>query len=434
MAQDQEFKTTLHEAFDASMALVGPFEHQPHLAVAVSGGADSMALALLTQGWVDARSGRITCLVVDHGLRDTATTEAEQTKERLARCGISATILTWVDDKPEHGIQAVARDARYRLMEDWCRDHGILHLLVGHHAGDQAETVLMRLERGSGPDGLAGMSMIVERQACRIVRPLLGVDKQDLMDFLQARGMVWVEDPSNRNPQFARTKVREELDQNPARRAGLLASARRFAQLRDYMEDASAKWLAQHVRLDPSGYALVDKIAFIDAEPDIRQRALQSLAHGIGGPMYRPSAADIEPLTEALLRDKGAAVARAVFSPRGQRIMVYRENRNLPHPVRVSGSSQTQSVLWDRRFRIEIAPQRDDLTIMPWAHVSGGHVDRSLCLDRAPRIPHSALAVLPTVRLGQKNWLPSPGRDAQHGVAVRFFPSAPIGGTGFFVA
>ena len=292
----------------------------------------------------------------------------------------------------------------------------------------------MRLERGSGPDGLAGMSMVVERQACRIVRPLLRVDKQDLMDFLQTRGMCWIEDPSNRNPQFARTMIREELVQNPQRRAGLLTSAGRFAQLRHYMEDVSAKWLAKHVRLDPCGYALVDKMALINAEPDIRQRALQSLAYGIGNPTYRPSAADIEPLTEALFCDKGATVARAVFSPRGRRIMVYRENRNLPKPLLISRSCQKQSVLWDRRFRIEIAPQREDLTIVPWAHVSDDRVDHSQPLNRAPRLPHSALAALPFVGLGQENWLPFPGKRAQHGVAVRFSPTAPIGGTGFFVA
>src|SRR5690606_1378938 len=121
------------------MDRLGPFEPAPVLAVAVSGGADSMALALLADRWARRRRGKIVALTVDHGLRPGARAEARAAHRRLAALGIEAHLLVWGGAKPKTGIQAAAREARYRLMAGWCRRHGVLHLLLGHHREDQAE-------------------------------------------------------------------------------------------------------------------------------------------------------------------------------------------------------------------------------------------------------------------------------------------------------
>ncbi|HZD25370.1 MAG TPA: tRNA lysidine(34) synthetase TilS, partial [Alphaproteobacteria bacterium] len=144
--------------FAALMAPFAPFEATPALAVAVSGGADSLALALLADGWARRRGGVATALTVDHGLRPEAAAEARRVGRWLAARGIPHRILRWRGDKPATAVQAKARAARYALLADWCRRHGVLHLLTAHHRGDQAETVLMRLAHGSGVDGLAGMA------------------------------------------------------------------------------------------------------------------------------------------------------------------------------------------------------------------------------------------------------------------------------------
>src|SRR5438445_7778340 len=140
------------------MAPFGPFEASPVVAVAVSGGRDSLALALLAQDWTRARGGSVIGLVVDHGLRAEAAAEAAATLCVLSQQGIDGAILHWSGVKPSSGLQEAARVARYRLLRDECRRRGILHLLLGHHADDQAETVAMRAARRSGPDGLAGMA------------------------------------------------------------------------------------------------------------------------------------------------------------------------------------------------------------------------------------------------------------------------------------
>ena len=171
--------------FSALLDALGPFERRPALAAAVSGGPDSMALALLARDWAAARDGSLLALIVDHGLRAGSAGEAALTVGRLAEAGICARILPWAGAKPATGIQAAARAARYRLLQSACRSAGILHLLLAHHADDQAETVALRRQRGSGRDGQAGMAAIREVEDLRLLRPLLATAKARLAATLR---------------------------------------------------------------------------------------------------------------------------------------------------------------------------------------------------------------------------------------------------------
>lgn len=158
------------------MAPLGPFERPPSIAVAVSGGSDSLGLGLLLADWVHERGGQLIVLTIDHGLRAEAAAECARVAEiftAIPNC--SAHILSWQGEKPQHGLQAAARVARYALLADWCRAHGVLHLAVAHTAEDQAETVAMRRAHGSGPLGLAGMAALRPEAGVRLLRPLLRV-------------------------------------------------------------------------------------------------------------------------------------------------------------------------------------------------------------------------------------------------------------------
>ena len=155
--------------FRALMDRLGGFEKRPTVAVAVSGGADSMALAILANRWARQRRGKIVALTVDHGLRAGSRAEAKEAHRQLTSRGIDCMLLVWRGNKPKSGVQAAARDARYRLMAQWCRRHSVLHLLVAHHREDQAETILHRLARTSGVDGLAGMAAVHELPDIRLL-------------------------------------------------------------------------------------------------------------------------------------------------------------------------------------------------------------------------------------------------------------------------
>src|SRR5712691_3859412 len=200
------------DEFAALMAPHGPFESAPFLAVAVSGGADSLALCLLAWDWARRLGGSLAALTVDHGLRAASAEEAAQVGDWLAARGIAHRILAWQPPARLRNMQAAARAARYALLTEWCRAAGCLHLLTAHHREDQAETLLLRLARGSGLDGLAGMAASREATSCRLLRPLLSVPRDRLAATLRAAGQSWIEDPTNRDATYARARLRHSAD------------------------------------------------------------------------------------------------------------------------------------------------------------------------------------------------------------------------------
>jgi tRNA(Ile)-lysidine synthase len=181
------------------------------IGLAVSGGPDSLALLLLA---AEARPLRVEAATVDHALRSGSRAEAEMVAQVCDRLGVPHRILTanW-DEKPETAIQERARAMRYRLLGDWARERRIDALLTAHHLDDQAETFLMRLARGAGVKGLAGMRRVsrAPASAIAIVRPLLGWRHSELEAVCLAAGLEPVEDPSNEDRRFERVRMRKVL-------------------------------------------------------------------------------------------------------------------------------------------------------------------------------------------------------------------------------
>ncbi|HUI13468.1 MAG TPA: tRNA lysidine(34) synthetase TilS [Xanthobacteraceae bacterium] len=197
-------------------ALFSGLENLPGLILAVSGGPDSTALLLLAARWAKARRGapKLLAATVDHGLRAAAAGEAAAVKRLAARLGVAHRTLHWRGAKPKSGLQEAARAARYRLLAEAAARAGYEHILTAHTLDDQAETVLFRLARGSGLGGLAGMAHAAPLPARApspffLVRPLLHVPKARLIATLEAAGIPYSEDPTNRDPRFLRGRLRE---------------------------------------------------------------------------------------------------------------------------------------------------------------------------------------------------------------------------------
>jgi tRNA(Ile)-lysidine synthase len=261
------------------MASFAPFEADPVLAVAVSGGRDSLALALLARDWAIARGGRVIGLIVDHGLRAESVAESLATLGVLKQQGIEASILRWSGAKPGSGIQEAARVARYRLLQEACRCRGILHLLLGHHADDQAETVTMRALRRSGPDGLAGMAALVEQPDVRLLRPLLVVPRAWLTATLQVRGVAWLDDPSNADLRFERARLRAE-----GRPAGGASSG----EGRRLREHSLAEAAIETVDFQPDGALAIDRSAFLRLGRGLQASLLSRVVQSVGGGDHPP--------------------------------------------------------------------------------------------------------------------------------------------------
>ena len=182
-------------------------------AVAVSGGPDSLALAYLTKCYSLKNKIKVKYYIVNHRLRKEATLEAEIVKKVLRKIDIQCTILSWNGKKPSKNIQAKARDKRYSLLADQCKKNNIKNLLLGHHLNDLFENFLIRIVRGSGLNGLISFSKNTKYrgQNLNIIRPLLNLEKKDLLYISNKVFSFFVKDPSNINKDYKRTRIRNLL-------------------------------------------------------------------------------------------------------------------------------------------------------------------------------------------------------------------------------
>ncbi len=409
---------------------LGPFDRPLRLAVAVSGGPDSMALSLLAARWARQRGGQILALTVDHRLRPDSTAEAAATGAALARHHIPHRILTWTD-APARASQDQARRARYGLLDQACREAGIRDLAVAHHREDQAETVLLRLAKGSGVDGLAGMAAWRPAPWGRLLRPLLDLPKARLVASCAGFGVVPADDPSNRRSRYARARLRaarEVLAAEGLTDDRLFALARRAGQARDALQRIAAELGSRAVRLDPAGYAAIDLPALRQADPEIARRLLASITACIGGGAEARFEA-LERLGEALRagallgRTLGLTLGRCRLRAAGDRLLAFRERRSLPE---IPGPAPGTSLLWDGRFRIEMpADIAPDDRIAAWGDAAAGQ-------GRPADLPFAAAAVLPALwRNGHVLRRPNLADTTGNGLILRFEPLSPLLPNGF---
>jgi tRNA(Ile)-lysidine synthase len=221
------------------------------LALGVSGGPDSLALLLLASA---ARPGRVVAATVDHGLRPESADEAAMVASVCRRLSVPHAVLRVTVRESGEGLQAAARAARYAALTDWARDEGAAWLATAHHLDDQAETVLMRLARGSGLTGMAGIrpSRRLGR-SLHLVRPLLGWRKQELVALVTNAGLTPVDDPSNADPRFDRTRARALLAAGWPAAERVAAVATRLAEAEASLDWQAARLARERVDISSSG-------------------------------------------------------------------------------------------------------------------------------------------------------------------------------------
>ena len=341
------------QEFDALMEALPRVGGASSVAVAVSGGPDSMALALLAHGWAAPRGIALTALTVDHGLRPESAAEAAAVAMWMSACGIDHHILAW-GDRPRGNLQAEARRARYGLLENWCAARRIPVLLLAHHLEDQAETVLLRLGRGSGVYGLAGMAAEAPPAwpgAPARVRPLLDVPKARLAAMLRAAGQDWIEDPSNSNPAFARVRARSvwpalaPLGITPARLAG---TARQMARARAALDAEAHALIAAAATFADGGWCVLRPAALEAAHEEVGLRALALLLMAVGGGGYPPRLERLERLWAHLRTGlpRAMTLAGCRVIPGKDALLVVRETRGMQGPLPLGDRPQ----IWDGRY------------------------------------------------------------------------------------
>ena len=281
----------LVETVEINLDRIAPGWDDAPIAIALSGGPDSTALFLVADQVCRRRGVSLQVFHVNHGLRAEAEAEAVQIEGLCRLRGRPCTILRWTDEKPATGMHRAARDARYDLMATACRSIGVTTLLVAHHLEDQAETVLHRIARDTGPDGLAGMAPLTHLHGIRLVRPLLPVSKATLEAYIAAAEVPVLRDPSNQDRRFARARLRDMAA--PLAAAGVTAArlgrlASLMGRARGAMDRLTAERLSGCVYMSAAGYTWLRLAGFRALPRPVARRVLSGLVQTVGGGIYPP--------------------------------------------------------------------------------------------------------------------------------------------------
>jgi tRNA(Ile)-lysidine synthase len=281
-----------HSAISARDAkqLFEDWKSVPAIVLAVSGGPDSVALMWLAARWRRAlpRGPRLIAVTVDHGLRAGSAREASDVKRLALALDLPHRTMRWTGPKPKSGVPAAARAARYRLLAKAARDHGATYIFTAHTRDDQAETLLMRMFRGSGIAGLAAMARQSTRDGLVLVRPLLHVSKSQLVATLAKARIAFADDPTNRDTNFARPRLRALMPalaaeggdvRNLVRLASRLARANAAVEV---LADGAERYLALKGRDARNSDTVFDFAAFAGIPEEIRVRLLQRAINRFG--------------------------------------------------------------------------------------------------------------------------------------------------------
>ncbi len=374
--------------------LFEPLTSCEHVALAVSGGSDSVALLRLAARWNGGP--KLSVLTVDHGLRAEAALEAARVAAWANELGLPAHVLTLPPHKPQAAIQAAARQARYRRMAEWCAANRAQGVVTAHTLDDQAETLLMRLARGSGVDGLSAMAAHTVLHGMRVFRPLLDISRERLKAMLDAVGQEFIDDPSNSDTAFERVRLRKA--QSSFRALGLTPealalSAKRLGRARRALDEAAAALEAYCVAYQPEGHAVIDAKSYLDAPEEMQIRVLLRVLAIAGGPAPQPQLAAVERAVAWMAAGTGAsrtlggcrATRRRASFIIGREIGRMRTPRLTIHPG--------ETILWDSRFAVRLAPEaRADMELVPmWKARPGPGI------KRPARLPEFVFQTLPTL-------------------------------------
>lgn len=407
------------DAFDALMKPFG-LEDGARVGLAVSGGPDSMALALCVLRWVErmthtprghaAQDSRfrgnhtmfIKAFIVDHQLRAESAAEAEMTRHRLEAMGSEAEVLRWDHPPVTARLHVEARKARYDLLIAACKRHGLRDLLFAHHRDDQAETILMRLAKGSGLDGLAGMARETARDGVRLLRPFLDVKKKRLLATCVANKVGYALDPSNAASKYARGRLRRVeamLAEEGFTQDRLIDLGGRAREAKEALGHYTRALLRVAANMDAAGVIRFNLEQLRSAPQATASRALGACLHALNAADYAPERAMLLPLLEALSSDEpmNARTLHGCVISKGAKAATF--VREMAAITDVKPIAPGETVLWDGRWQIALSKHCDmkNLVVRPL-----GAQPRKVVDELAPALRHRvpqgrARAVLPAL-------------------------------------
>lgn len=278
------------------------------IAVAVSGGCDSLALTILLNNFCKEKNIKLFAATIDHKIRKSSSKEASDLQKFLKTQKISHEILEikW-KEKPKSNIESKLRDARYELLHKFCKSKKIEFLFLGHILDDVAENFLIRLFRGSGIDGLSSISQISQSNQIKLVRPLLDFTKDEMKQFLQSKKIKWFEDETNLDEKFTRNKIRRilnEFDEENLIKKRIKNAADEIASARDIIDQIIDKKSKKVLSKLSDSIYLLDVKKFAKIEETIALKILALTLMEISGKIYKPRFQNLKNFYQLIIEDK----------------------------------------------------------------------------------------------------------------------------------
>ncbi len=349
-------------------------------------------------------------VTVDHALRPESAAEADFVVHEATSLGLPAQKLRWDGPHPKTGVAAAARDARYSLMADVCRQRQAA-LVTAHTLDDQAETLVMALARGAGVDGLSAMQSETQLHGLTVIRPFLEITRARLRATLSLAGAKWMEDPTNRDTAYERVRVREALkllEREGVDPAGLARSSRRLSRARTALAHAADTLVGEAVVHDVSGYCRIMREPFFQAPDEIQLRCLLLAIRTYGGGMPQ-SLAGAEGLLDWMQTGNGKArtFAGCRIVRRSVEFVVGREGDRVSETsVRIEPGQCVAE--WDRRYFVSASCEAGPVDLMVLRDV-----DEKLLPDRPKTVPDFVWQGLPVaIAAGNRVFMPVDGHQS----------------------
>ncbi len=351
------------------------FPNNPKIAVAVSGGADSLCLAFLLKDFADKLGGHLSALIVDHHLREESALEARWVADLLTSRGINCVILDRkisASININTSIQIRAREDRYKLLFQYMKNNNIPYLCVGHHLDDQIETLLLRSDKGHNMVGDSGMSAKVIAEDAIILRPLLKYTKKQIINTILNYTPNWIEDVSNSNMKYARVRVREKLKLfDSIRKAELIEVIRKNGIKRLQLENDLVDLLSKCILINKFGLIKLNLILFDNYGREVKILALRRLIKFANGNKYEINIDKTSNLLSKLELGgiKKCSLGSCTIKVKSNFLLIFKVYNN---PI--TTSIDNFSGLWDNRYKLDMKDKKSSdliIKILGWQEYLG---------------------------------------------------------------
>jgi len=370
-----------------------------NIALAVSGGSDSLALAYLANNYKDKYNYNIIAFTLDHQLRKESAEEAKNVQSIMNKIKIEHHSLIWSDEKPKTKIQETARIARYNILGKACKIHNCKYIFLGHHANDQVETFIIRLNAKSGLEGLGCMKeisrILTNSGELELVRPLLNYKKDNLIKICNINNLKWTEDPSNINLKYLRSKTRKLLVYNNMfddyHKAILL-----FKKLNSIINDFIYNFINNEIEFSELGICRLKLHKFKQLPIIMQLRLLNYLLKIIGGKKYPRKSKILHNLLQNIwgINSKNSTIGGAYIKIEKDNITL---SRQLDNTIKISQLNDI-STLWDRRFLILNKTNKNNLTVGPLGEKDYLSMIKLNKIQK-PSINFNAIKTIPAIRV-----------------------------------